>query len=196
MKKLLTEWRKYLKEVKDIKCKLGPWPNGMMTGAYSYSDHLVIFIKSWEGGKEHLKKGRYHAYKDSKGVWTIGHGSTKIGGAPVKKGDKITKEQAYEEMIKYLDVVLFGFNEYIKRGVRPFKQHEVDAFISFGFNVGRSKMLNSCFYTFATRDPDNEILEDALHQYGGSEGARRRRRAEWIMYSGRGYPYSEDRAFK
>jgi len=46
MQKLLNEWRQYLNEAKNIKCKLGPWPNGMMTGTYGYSDFLVIFVKT------------------------------------------------------------------------------------------------------------------------------------------------------
>ena len=196
MQKLLNEWRQYLNEAKNIKCKLGPWPNGMMTGTYGYSDSLVIFVKSWEGGEKYFKKGMYHAYQDSVGIWTIGHGSTRIGKRPVKKGDKITSEQAFNELKKDLDNVLFGFNQYIKRGVRSFNQHEVDAFISFGYNVGRPRMLKSCFYTFATRNPDDERLEDALHQYGGSKGARRRRRAEWLMYSRGEYGYREDKSFK
>ena len=45
------------------------------------------FIQKQEGFKP-------QAYKDQAGVWTIGYGTTKINGNPVKEGDTITESEA------------------------------------------------------------------------------------------------------
>jgi len=37
---------------------------------------------------------RTEAYQDSEGIWTIGYGQTQLNGKAVKKGDKISKEEA------------------------------------------------------------------------------------------------------
>lgn len=61
------------------------------TSDQSYENELTgtsgNFIQQEEGFKS-------TAYPDQAGVWTIGYGTTKINGQPVKPGDTITKEEA------------------------------------------------------------------------------------------------------
>ena len=76
------------------------------------------------------------AYQCPAGIWTIGYGHTglKHNDGTVKKGRKITSEQA--EM-------LLGFDLNTKYGPAvqkmltvPVQQHEMDALVSFHFNTG------------------------------------------------------------
>lgn len=81
-------------------------------------------IKRFEGCK-------LFAYQCSAGIWTIGYGHT-VG---VKKGDKITMEQAdkfFETDIKLFEMAL---NKAIS-GLSPITQNQYDALLSLAYNAG------------------------------------------------------------
>ena len=81
------------------------------------------------------------AYKDSKGVWTIGIGSTYYAnGNKVKEGDTLTKEQCFElfELTKY------KYEKPINYGVKiPINQNQFNALFCFCYNVGQTGFANS-----------------------------------------------------
>ncbi len=85
------------------------------------SNVLIAFIKKAEGC-------RLTAYKDSKGVWTIGWGHTK----DVHPGDKITEYQA-EELLR---VDLREFELIADKYPRLNTQGKYDAVVDFLYNVG------------------------------------------------------------
>lgn len=94
-------------------------------------------IKRWEGY-------RTNAYLCPANVWTIGYGHTK----GVKRGDKISRKQAEQLLIKDL--------EYYKRGVRdavkvPLNQNQFDALVSFCYNVGVNAFKGSTLVTLLNR---------------------------------------------
>lgn len=71
---------------------------------------------------------RATAYKCPSGVWTIGYGHT----AGVKRGDKVTEEEAEELLRKDL-----RFYEGFVEGLRVTTlQRKFDALVDFAFNVG------------------------------------------------------------
>lgn len=75
------------------------------------------------------------AYKDIKGIWTIGYGHT---GPEVKFKMTITKEQAEEYLAKDLAIA--------EKALTPIKnltQYEYDALVSLVFNIGTTKFKNS-----------------------------------------------------
>ncbi len=72
------------------------------------------------------------AYEDSAGVPTIGYGFTKVAGVPVKKGDRITREQADEELIRQIPKYQ-NFKKIVTIDVSP--QQEA-ALTSFEYNLG------------------------------------------------------------
>ena len=75
------------------------------------------------------------AYKDIKGIWTIGYGHT---GTEVKFKMTITKEQAKEYLAKDLAIA--------EKALTPIKnltQYEYDALVSLVFNIGTTKFKNS-----------------------------------------------------
>ncbi len=84
------------------------------------------------------------AYKDTKGIWTIGVGHTSAAGLPnVYAGQEITVAQVSEILHRDLKAFEDVINEAVKV---PLEQHEFDALVSFTFNIGgtgfkRSKTL-------------------------------------------------------
>lgn len=94
------------------------------------SENCYNLIKNFEGCE--LK-----AYKDSKGVLTIGYGHTKN----VKNGMKITKEKA-EELLNN-DVLIFSnhVNKFMNK--YNFNQNQFDALVSFAFNIGSINQLTN-----------------------------------------------------
>lgn len=84
---------------------------------------------------------RLNAYDDGVGVWTIGWGTTVYpNGVKVKKGDKITLEQA--KQYKAHDLAKFekAVNDAIKV---PLNQNQFNALVSLAYNIGVSAFANS-----------------------------------------------------
>jgi lysozyme len=182
MKNLLKEWKIFLAEKEKVdKCGLLPYKGKVGVKKYVYSQKLISFVKNWEGDFA------TEAYQDHGGVWTYGWGVTKTPeGAAVKPGDTITEQQATLLLVNNLDYVLEGFNQYIK--IARFRQNQVDALVSLGYNIGRGALLGSCAYSYATRNPKNRRIKNAFLQWArvgtqaGVLGANRRRNAEASMY--------------
>lgn len=89
-----------------------------------------------------LKEGfRGTAYLDSVGVWTIGYGTIKVNGIPVKRGDTCTKQQAEEwlldEVHKHIEP---NINSLVKVKIT---QDIFDVFCSFCYNLGCGSLSTS-----------------------------------------------------
>jgi lysozyme len=79
---------------------------------------------------------RLEAYKDLRGIWTIGFGHT--GG--VKEGDTCTKVQADLWFMQDSQIAQATVNNSIKV---PMKQNEFDAMVSLAYNIGAHAFANS-----------------------------------------------------
>lgn len=103
------------------------------------------------------------AYKCPSGVLTIGYGHTR----GVKKGQVITKVQA--------DVLLKGDVLLVEKSINDLgltlTQGQFDALVSFCFNLGRTKLLNSTlFVKILDHAPDDEIATQFRRWvYGGGK---------------------------
>ena len=75
------------------------------------------------------------AYKDAKGVWTIGYGHT----AGVKHGDRITQYQAEQ----FLKEDLAKFEEVANKCKRISTQGKFDAILDFIYNCGPTNFNTS-----------------------------------------------------
>lgn len=86
----------------------------------------VAKLKQWEspGGKAVL-----HAYEDSAGVWTIGHGHIR----GVRPGMVCTEEQAERWLLEDLAPAEWAVHDLVSV---PLTQPQFDALVSFAFNVG------------------------------------------------------------
>ena len=67
---------------------------------------MAGIIKAGEGMPVD-QQGNAAAYKDSKGIWTIGYGNTRIGGRAVREGDVVSVAEAEGMMMDhiYQDVI-------------------------------------------------------------------------------------------
>lgn len=84
------------------------------------------FLKKREGYKE-------TAYKDSAGIWTIGHGTIRIHGRKVRQGDTCTE---YEAEMWLLEETQFA-EDVINNSVKvKLNQNQFDALVSLVYNIG------------------------------------------------------------
>lgn len=141
------------------------------------SNKCLDLVKEFEGC-------RLTAYRDEVGVWTIGYGITnsdfKITKKIIRKGMKISKataEKWLEESLnkKYLPLVL----EYDKQ--YNWNQNELDALVSFCYNIGSIKQLT------ADGTRSKTVVASKILQYnkaGGKvyRGLTRRRKAERELF--------------
>lgn len=93
---------------------------------------------------------RTTAYKCPAGVYTIGYGHTK----GVKKGQKITKEQAVQYLYQDLDPIVDHLN-----GLNICRtQGQFNAIVDFIFNLGISAFSRSTLYKYIK----NKYSDDAI----------------------------------
>lgn len=90
---------------------------------------LISHVKQWEGLE-------LEAYQDQAGIWTIGYGHTR----GVKRGDKVTKEQALKFLEEDFKDASSAVDSYVKV---PLDESQRSALISFVFNVGAGAFRSS-----------------------------------------------------
>ena len=121
-----------------------------------------------------LREGlRLKAYKDTKGIWTIGVGHT---GPEVVEGLVITKEKAHELFQK--DVA--WAEDAVNLVKVPLTQNQFDALVSFVFNIGAGawkrstmlKMLNLGDYVGASKQFDRWVIPIEITSRRMSEKAQ------------------------
>ena len=103
----------------------------------SEDESFIDYIVSVEG--KVLDKDGYHkAYKDSKGIWTIGYGHAKTGDSKVKPGLKISEKKARELLKKDLVKFESQVRNYISRKFpgKVMNNHQIQMLTDFAFNLG------------------------------------------------------------
>ena len=122
-----------------------------------------------------LREGfKTFAYKDTKGIWTIGVGHT---GPEVHEGLVWTTTQVQDALIKDVQTAEKAINDGV---VVPLTQNQFDALVSFVFNVGvgafaRStllKVLNQKNYTEAAKQFDRWVIPREITKRRMSEKAQ------------------------
>lgn len=87
-----------------------------------------------------LEKFKPISYKDPVGVWTIGWGTTKINGIPVREGMVIN----YIVGLALLEGDTRDAATTVERLIRvKLNQNQIDALISFVYNIGSGNFLDS-----------------------------------------------------
>lgn len=121
-----------------------------------------------------LREGlKLKAYKDTKGIWTVGVGHT---GPEVVEGLVITKEKAHELFQK--DVA--WAEDAVNLVKVPLTQNQFDALVSFVFNIGTGawkrstmlKMLNAGDYVGAVKQFDRWVIPKEITSRRMSEKAQ------------------------
>lgn len=101
------------------------------------------------------------AYKDSVGIWTIGYGNiTYLDGSKVKKGDKITREQA--DLIFKATANKFALDVANLIDV-CLTQNQFNALVSLAYNIGISAFKGSTLLKKVNVNPnDKSIVNEFL----------------------------------
>jgi len=122
---------------------------------------------------KHFESLSLVAYKDGAGVWTIGYGTTKIDGTPVKQGMRCTEE----EVSKLVDGVAISQNKF-------------DALVSFAYNLGSGALKISSLLRNIKRDSpitEKNFTDWSKIRVNGiltpSAGLTRRRKSEFTLFS-------------
>ena len=121
------------------------------------SDKGIDLIKRFEGYEE-------KAYRCPAGVLTIGYGHT--GG--VYEGQVCTREQAERWLREDLRSAENAVNAL--EPVRPLRQYEFDALVSFVYNIGTGRFFNSTLRRKVLANPDNPTIRDELENWVYSDG--------------------------
>lgn len=114
----------------------------VISGQWDISSNGYALIKQSEGYES-------NAYLDTGGVWTIGFGTIKYpNGAPVKKGDTCTQDQANQWLINDCKWVDSCLDKALKVKLT---QNQFDALASFVYNVGETAFSKSTMLTLINK---------------------------------------------
>jgi len=105
---------------------------------YTLSEKGKAFIRKEEGFKT-------EAYKDVRGIPTIGIGFTEVNGVPVKMGDKLTAEQVDKLFLAISAQYEAAVNNALKVII---EQYQYDALVSICYNIGSWGLTTSSFMKY------------------------------------------------
>jgi GH24 family phage-related lysozyme (muramidase) len=138
----------------------------------------LALIRSFEGCK--LK-----AYKDAAGVWTIGYGTTRIAGKPVKPSLTISQAEA-EILLQHQVAEHWNAAEKHILYANELAQDQIDALASFVYNVGVTAFKESTLLKLLNKGQDDHVADEFLKwtKAGGKilRGLIRRRKAERELF--------------
>lgn len=138
----------------------------------------IDLIKQFEGF-------RNDAYLCPANIWTIGYGNTRgLDGKPIKKGDKITKEDAEKLLIKEVNEFANGVKKLLKVKLN---ENQFSALVSFAYNVGLGNLKNSTLLKLVNILPNSDAIYTQFLRWtkaNGKElmGLKTRRVAEANLY--------------
>lgn len=124
--------------------------------SFKISKNCVYLITKYEGF-------RSNAYQDSVGVWTIGYGTTRINGRPVKSTDTIQEKDALAYMMTEVQEFMDQLSFFI---YVPLSQNEIDAIGSFVYNVGVSAVAKSTFLKYLNAGRKIDAADQLVRQEG------------------------------
>jgi lysozyme len=145
-----------------------------MVNNLTYSSDGLHLTEQFEGCK-------LIAYRDVKGVLTVGYGHT---GAEVFPGMTITQAQAEDFLARD---ILWAAN-FVNRNVTvTLKQHQFDALVDLTFNIGVGNFLHSTLLKLVNAGlPVQAALQFASWSLAGGKfiaGLARRRKAETDLFN-------------
>ena len=148
------------------------------------SQRGLDFIKQFEGLIP-------TAYLCPAGVPTVGYGTTRIDGQPVKLGMTITQEQAEQYLADECIVAEHAVSRLMAKAKLTLTQNNFNALVSFIYNVGLGGFESSTLYRMlVNRQPIladyflrwNKITDPKTGKLVASAGLTNRRKAEYQLY--------------
>ena len=173
----------YLKESEDV---------GSDATVMRASQQFWDMIKEFEGSpnkrKNGVKEPVLKAYKDTRGIWTIGYGHTgRLSGPKVTSDMKITEKEALELLYKDASVAADCVRRMAKQWKDDvfnftFSQGQFDALVSIVFNVGCDGMRTSDFIQELKKGNDKKAGE-MIKTFALTGGKDRREKESEIFLS-------------
>lgn len=146
---------------------------------------------------------RLKAYRDGKGIWTVGWGSIRINGRAVRQGDVVTQAQADAMLKAELKYMVGCVNQLL--GSHKVPQSAFDAMTSFSYNVGpdidadtiAEGLGDSTLLKKVLANPNDPTIKDEFIKWRNKgtdfeKGLLRRRLAEAHMYFTGELKYKEE----
>ena len=138
--------------------------------------NAIDLIKQFEGF-------RSKAYQDSVGVWTIGYGTTRINGQPVKAGMTITEDQALQLVQQEVNKLWSQIEQILRVNLN---QNQMNALVDFAYNLGFNALKTSTLMNKVnTGDFNGAASQFSRWVYAGGKvlpGLVKRREAEKQLF--------------
>lgn len=138
--------------------------------------NAIDLIKKYEGF-------RPQSYQDSVGVWTIGYGTTRINGQPVKAGMTITEDRALELVRAEVNKLWTNIESILT--VR-LNENQMNALVDFAYNLGFNALKTSTLMRYVNQSKfEQAALEFGKWVYAGGKvlpGLVKRREAEKQLF--------------
>lgn len=114
--------------------------------------NAIDLIKKYEGFSP-------QAYQDSVGVWTIGYGTTRINGEPVKAGMTISREQALQYVQQEVNKLWSQIESITKVSLN---ENQMNALVDFAYNLGFNALKTSTLMKYVNESK----FEKAADEFG------------------------------
>lgn len=112
--------------------------------------NAIDLIKQYEGF-------RPEAYQDSVGVWTIGYGTTRINGQPVKEGMTITEDQALQLVKQEVNKLWSQIESIIKVSLND---NQMNALVDFAYNLGFNALKTSTLMKYVNESQFDKAADE------------------------------------
>ena len=138
--------------------------------------NAIDLIKKYEGFKP-------QSYQDSVGVWTIGYGTTRINGQPVKAGMTITEDQALQLVQQEVNKLWSQIESILKVKIND---NQMNALVDFAYNLGFNALKTSTLMRLVNESKFDEAANQFPRWvYAGGKvlpGLVKRREAEKQLF--------------
>ena len=138
--------------------------------------NAIDLIKRYEGV-------RPQACQDSVGVWTIGYGTTRINGQPVKAGMTITEDRALELVKQKVNKLWSQIESITKVNLND---NQMNALVDFAYNLGFNALKTSTLMKYVNESQfDKAADEFGRWVFAGGKvlpGLVKRRQAEKQLF--------------
>lgn len=118
-------------------------------------------IKQWEGL-------RLRSYKDSVGIWTIGYGTTRINGSPVKPGQTCTEAEALQWLHRDIETIRAPAID--KLVTAPLSDNAFGALLSFCYNLGVNALAKSTLLKRLNANEPRETVAAEFSKWNKADG--------------------------
>lgn len=137
---------------------------------------------SQEGLKELSQREgiRTHAYRDTRGIWTIGIGHTSMAGPPdVHEGLVL----GADECLSLFSKDILQYEETINKAIKaPLKQNQFDALVSICYNIGSGNFTNSSLARDINNGRGPDTIDEDIMKWNKPKEIVARRESELHEY--------------